>query len=242
MIEIKRTPCPTVLKNAASDSDRYRHPAVVRELWEMQSGKCCYCEQKIPKQGHAKAVEHFAPKSVFEAQRNHWPNLLLACAQCNGKKSDKFPVMLTDNPDEVKLIYVKKTNKKGTGEKAPALIDPSEKTNPEAHLTYRIDLRTDGPFVGQMYPRKGSLQGKVTISVIGLDQTFYHERRRTHFMTLMLTYIELLEASDEDRRNTVLLRFENLISRGGQFAGLAREFAREWKLDVDFGLDIPDIT
>lgn len=56
----------------------------------MQHGKCCYCEQKIPKEGHQKAVEHFKPKSIFKYFINDWDNLLLACPQCNGKKSDKF--------------------------------------------------------------------------------------------------------------------------------------------------------
>ena len=139
MIRIKRSSCPAVLRgaaadSAAADSDRYRHPDVVRELWEMQREKCCYCERKIPDTGHAKAVEHFAPKSVFKARRNHWSNLLLACSQCNGKKGSKFPVMLTENAHEEKILYVKKA-----GKNPPALIDPSGKINPEAHLDYRVD-------------------------------------------------------------------------------------------------------
>ena len=210
----------------------------------MQCRKCCYCEREIPEEGHAKAVEHFAPKSVFEAQRNHWTNLLLACAQCNGKKSDEFPVMLTDNPDEVKLIYVRKTNEKETDGKPPALIDPSKDVNPEDHLTYRIDI-DDGCLIGQIYPRRGSPRGKATISVIGLDQAFYLRLRRRHWRALMQTFSALQEAIDQDDhdgKKAALLRFENLISRSGIFAGLAREFARKAKLDVEHGLHIPAIT
>ena len=210
----------------------------------MQSEKCCYCEQYIPEGGHAKAIEHFEPKSVFKAQRNHWPNLLLACAQCNGKKSDEFPVMLTDNPDEIKLIYVKKTNRKETGEKPPALIDPTRKTNPEAHLTYRLDLPDDECLAGQMYPRDGSPQGKATISVIGLDQAFFLRQRKIHFRDLVTMLFALEEASEQGnqiRIQAVLERFENLISCGGKFSGLAREFARKYKLNA-YGLVIPDIT
>ena len=242
MIQIERSPCPAVLIDADADSDKYRHQAVVSELWSMQGEKCCYCEQKIPEKGHAKAVEHFAPQSVFEAQRNHWPNLLLACSQCNGKKSDKFPVMLTYNVDEVKLIYVKKTNKEDVDKEAPALIDPSGETNPEAHFTYRTDLENDGPLVGQMYPRQGSVQGEATISIIGLDQPFFHGRRRSHFINLVNTFMQLIEANDENRRKTLLLQFEGFMSRGGEFAGLAREFARKYRLDVEYDLVIPDIT
>ena len=237
LIRIKRSRCPTVLRNAAADSDKYRHPTVVSELWNMQSGKCCYCEQKIPEEGHAKAVEHFAPKSVFKAKRNHWSNLLLACAQCNGRKAARFPEMLTINPDEVKLIYVKRP-----GKKVPALIDPSKKTNPEAHLTYHVDPVADGYLAGQIFPRNGSPRGKATISVIRLDQTFFHRLRQAHFRTLVRTYLALQEASDQDGRQAALLQFKNLISRGGVFAGLAREFARKWRLDVEYGLRIPTNT
>ena len=211
----------------------------------MQSKKCCYCEQYIPEEGHAKAVEHFAPKSVFKAQRNHWSNLLLACSQCNGKKADQFPEMLTDNPNEVKLIYLKRTNQKGTSKKVSALIDPTRETNPEAHLTYRVDLPDDEWLAGQIYPRNGSPQGKATISVIGLDQSFFLRLRKNHFRFLVITYFNLEEASEQGNQNMVqalLERFENLISCGGVFAGLAREFARKYKLDARYGLVIPDIT
>ena len=243
LIQIKRSCCPPILKNAAADSDKYRHSSVVSELWKMQAGKCCYCGQKIPEEGHAKTVEHFAPKSVFKDQRNDWHNLLLACSQCNGKKADQFPWMPTINPDEVKLNCIKRHSKKG--KEVPALIDPSKKQNPEAHLDYRVNLMNDGPFAGQIFPRNGSPYGKATISVIGLDQTFFHARRRVHFRTLVITYLALQQASDEDNQDTqkaVLLRFENFISGSGAFAGLAREFARRYRLDVLYGLHIPTIT
>ena len=240
LIQIKRSCCPPILKNAAADSDRYPHRSVVSELWKMQAGKCCYCERKIPEKGQAKTVEHFKPKSKFKAQRNHWPNLLLACPQCNGKKADQFPWMPTINPDEVKLNCIKRHSKKG--KEVPALIDPSKKQNPEVHLNYYVDLMNDGPFAGQIFPRDESLYGKATISVIGLDQAFFHRLRRAHFLTLVRTYVALLEANDQDGRQAALLQFNNLISRGGVFAGLAREFARKVKLDLRYDLHIPTIA
>ena len=240
MIRIKRAPCPPVLKDAEVTSKKYRHHTVVSKLWGMQGGKCCYCERKIPDRGHAKNVEHFAPQAVFEALRNHWPNLLLACVQCNGEKSDHFPVMLIDNSDDVKLVYVDKSNKEEFGDEAPALIDPSGETNPEAHFGYRTNLETDGVLVGQIYPRKGSLQAATTISVIGLDQTFFHEGRRYVFITLARKYMELIGEKDEGRRQQLLREFEGLMSQDAEFAGFAREFARKYGLDTKFDLDIPD--
>ena len=237
MIRIKRSSCPVVLWSAATDSDRYRHPDVVRELWTMQREKCCYCECKIPDTGHAKAVEHFAPKSVFMAQRNHWSNLLLACSQCNGKKSSKFPVMLTENIHEEKILYVKKA-----GKNPPALIDPSGKINPEAHLDYRVDMQ-DGGLAGQIVPRNRSVLGKTTISVTGIGESFFHKKRRAHIFTLWRALTALYEArdtGDNDRIATVVAQFENLLSSGNKMAGLAREFARKMSLDIKFDLTIPD--
>src|SRR5258708_29176396 len=132
MIRIKRAECPPILLAARKHSDRFRNNKVVRALWVMQRNKCCYCEQLIPVEGHSKAVEHFRPQSIFKYSRNAWRNLLLACSQCNGKKSDKFPIMLTNDENELKVIYLKR---QGTGE--PALMDPSHRTtNPEKHLDY----------------------------------------------------------------------------------------------------------
>ena len=238
MIRIKRSSCPAVLRGARTDSDRYRHPDVVRQLWEMQREKCCYCERKIPDTGHAKAVEHFAPKSVFKAQRNHWPNLLLACSQCNGKKGSQFPVMLTENVQEEKILYVKKA-----GKNPSAMIDPSGEINPEAHLDYHVEM-TDGSLAGQICPRDGSVLGKATISVTGIGESFFHKRRREHVRTLWRALTTLAEASDtgdHDRIAIALTHFGNLLSSSNEFAGLAREFARKMRLDAQYGLTIPSI-
>ena len=236
MIRIERSSCPTVLRGAATDSDQYRHPDVVRELWEMQREKCCYCERKIPNTGHTKAVEHFAPKSVFKALRNCWANLLLACSQCNGKKGSQFPVMLTENSHEEEIIYVKEVV-----ENPPALIDPS-KINPEVHLDYHVDL--NDVLFGQICPRGGSVLGKTTISVTGIDEPFFFTLRRAHVRMLCRAFIALDEARDNGDQEliaTAVDRLKILLSSGSEFAGLAREFARKMSLDTEYGVAIPDI-
>ena len=93
MIRIKRQPCPSALEGVSSNANHYNKKEIVKALWDMQHMKCCYCECRIPQDGHLKAVEHFRPKSVYQELKNEWSNLLLACAQCNGKKRDKLPVM-----------------------------------------------------------------------------------------------------------------------------------------------------
>ena len=236
MIKIQRPECPAVLQGAATDSDRYRHPDVVSELWNMQHGKCCYCERMIPATGHGKSVEHFAPKSIFKDRRNHWSNLFLACPKCNGTKSNQFPVLLTENVHENEILYVEEAR-----EDPPALIDPS-KLNPELHLAYHVDL--NDVLFGQIFPRDESVLGETTISVTGIGESFLFKRRRAHVRMLYLAFIALDEAIDSGVDHLIATakdRIEILLSDGSKFAGLAREFARTMKLDVEYELTILDI-
>ena len=236
MIKIQRPECPAILQGAARDSDLYRHPDVVSELWNMQHGKCCYCERRIPATGHGKSVEHFAPKGIFKDRRNHWSNLFLACPKCNGTKSNQFPVLLNKNAHENEILYVKEAR-----EDPPALIDPS-KLNPELHLAYHIDL--DDVFFGQIFPRQGSVLGETTISVTGIGDSFLFKGRRAHVRTLYLAFIALDEANESGVGHLIAAakdRIEILLSDGSKFAGLAREFARKMKLDSEYGLTIPSI-
>jgi len=64
MIKIKRAECPKALIDSKA-SNKYGMRQVVGALWEMQNGKCRYCQQKIPPEGHGNAVEHFKPQSIF---------------------------------------------------------------------------------------------------------------------------------------------------------------------------------
>ena len=90
----------------------------------------------------------FVPKDKFKWQRNEWGNLLLVCPQCNGKKSNRFPVLLTDNDDETCVVYCDSPTPA-----PPAVIDPSDPAvEPEEHLTYLLD-DTAPPFYGQISAR-----------------------------------------------------------------------------------------
>lgn len=238
MIRIVRAPCPSCLSAASKNrSAAYRKREVVRVLWNMQHGKCCYSEMKIPEEGHGKAVEHFRPRSIFKWQKNQWDNLLLVCPQCNGRKSDQFPVMLTRKEGEAKIIYSKKPP---TG--TPAILNPSDPTtDPEEHLTYILDVRE--PLYGQIVPRNGSPQGRETIRVTGIDESFFlRERQYRAWDVLLTTYRNILRASesgDDDARDAWLESFRQHMDSRAAFAGLAREFARQHKLDEKFGLAIP---
>lgn len=234
MINIQRSPRPEVLTRSSSVT-AYRTRGVVKALWEMQHEKCCYCERKIPEKGHSKAVEHFYPKATYAAKINDWSNLLLACSQCNGKKADKFPLKLTENSAEAKVLYVNQ----GPNDES-MLIDPSvEAIDPEDHITFQVDDTQDD--LGFVNTRNHSEVGRNTIDVIGLYDVFYTKRRRSHYWDIASTYIVLMRAKEED--NAVALTnakttFNMLMSSKTQFAAFAREFAKFKKLDQRFGIVI----
>lgn len=240
MIRIQRTACPACLTDAPSAGNAYRKREVVKALWDMQHGKCCYSEMLIPQEGHGKAVEHFHPTSIFTWRRNEWANLLLVCPQCNGRKSDRFPVMLTDNEDEAKVVYTT-----ALSDDTPAIIDPSAPTgdDPEKHLTYILD-DTDAQY-GQVIPRNGSKRGRVTIDVTGIhDDVFLRERFERLNDVLAVQYRNVLRAKksgDPERLAAELRSFEAYVQSNAKFAGLAREYARAKKLDKNFGLAIPGL-
>ncbi|MCJ7600475.1 MAG: HNH endonuclease [Desulfobulbaceae bacterium] len=240
MISINRSSCPNVLHDNPHDVDRYNHAVVVKDLWEMQNHKCCYCESDIPEKGHLKAVEHYRPQAVYTSLRNNWENLLLACAQCNGKKSDLFPVRLAnDEVVEAKVLFI---NDGEVGEGELQIIDPSDPgIIPCDHIEFETEYNSR--LLGLVIERNGSSQGRHTIDVVGLNSKFHVKKRWKRCMqVLQQTYCILLEArfdKDEDRVNVQLDRFRGFVSSKSEYSGLARAFARHNKLDEIFGLEIP---
>lgn len=244
MISINRGDCPERLAGGSSAQGRYAHREVVDALHSMQHGKCCYCELEISGEGHGKAVEHFAPKAVFKGQRNDWENLLLACAQCNGKKSDDFPVeMLTAELDEPKVAYV--TNpESGT----PLVINPSDQSiDPEAHLDFVLDDKDDSDH-GLIYAKANNKSkanskiGRYTIKVLGLDRAYYTKKHGDHLIELGKDYLLLLTAKrrgDDKEVKRWESEFRMSVSAKRPLAAVARAFAHDKKLDKRFNIPIP---
>jgi len=230
-----------VLANPRKNKALYNKRMVVNSLWKMQHKKCCYCEQLIPEDGHLKAVDHFKPKSIFKRLTNNWDNLLLACSQCNGKKSNRFPYELCNNKDEAKVVWVTKDNKnKSLLSKGKYLvINPSDsKTFPEAHFDYVLDDNDD--LLGLI--KHNSKLGQFTIEVIGLADSFHTKGRRLQYFNLYRAYLVILEAKDLDDQQTLSINlntFSLLLHPGSRYAGFARAFARANNLEDRFGVKIP---
>lgn len=245
MISIERGPCPDVLGKKPSSGVAYRNQQVVHSLWSMQHGKCCYCEQAIPEEGHQKAVEHFRPQSIFKGRKNDWENLLLACPQCNGKKSDKFPVQLTRRVDEVKVIYLQKESESDLCLIELfdlLLIDPSDSNiDPEDHIDFIVDDREND--YGLIIARNNSSKGKTTIEAIGLSNGFYTRKHRDLLASELLPlYAQMLRAKnqkEERQLDRIKREFEMYMSAKSELSALARAFAKYKRLDENFGLPIP---
>lgn len=60
-----------------------------RTLAEMASGieRCMYCEDS-----KGTAIDHFWPKADYPDRAFIWLNYVLACSECNSKKSKRFPL------------------------------------------------------------------------------------------------------------------------------------------------------
>lgn len=85
MIKLNRPSChnPTAL------AGNYKHPYNKLALQNASYGKCMYCESKVLHTYYGD-VEHIKPKDTYPQLEFEWDNLGFVCAQCNGKKSNKY--------------------------------------------------------------------------------------------------------------------------------------------------------
>ncbi len=220
MIQIKRSRCPPKLEKSKSKK-AYRLRSVVKALWRMQHGKCCYCEAKIPEQGHGQTVEHYYPKRTFCNKKNTWENLLLACGGCNGRKGSEFP------QDE-------------SGE--PLIIDPSKPgEDPESHLHFNVDL-ADVELWGLIAPKGKSRKGDTTINVIGLNEPpkpGLRRRRIRDLISILLCISDAREHGDIALLSNWNDHMRSYLSAKTDYSAVGRAFARRHNLDAAVGLDIP---
>jgi len=215
MIRITRTNCPKLLNESPVEGKIYRAESVVNTLYEMQHGKCCYCEMKIPKSGPEKTVEHFRPqeRDEFRLLRNDWRNLLLACSGCNGSKGNNFPV---------------------NGQNQPLIIDPTDTSvDPEEHLEFIVTLDSDFLY-GMVIERNSSEAGRTTINTLKLDNQFLTGRRRDFVHQLCSHYHNMLVAmsnNDKDDVESARALLINCAKPTKEFSACAKEFIEKTKVN-----------
>lgn len=216
MIRINRdsVEVPEVLQGA---QPRYDRPEVREALSQMQHGKCCYCEKKIPTAGGGQGVEHFRPKGKYPGLKDEWRNLLHACPACNGAKREKFPMQ-----------------EDGT----PLLIDPSDPTiDPEDHIIFDVNDEEVLTF-GRAVPKDGSPFGEKTICAIKLDVPQQRYDRKSVLGDLWGAYAAMHQA-DPATIDSKVSAFQALLGANQPYAAFSRAFAREKKLDEKFNVQIP---
>lgn len=207
----------------------------------MQNQKCCYCESEIPESGHSKAVEHFRPQAIFPSKRNEWKNLLLACAQCNGHKSDKFPVAVLGSNNTVKVLQARQEE---SGR--PAILDPCDSSaDPEDHLDFVFGLNDPllGLVVGIDRNGRRSALGQRTITVVGLDSAYFRGKYATFITSMYREFTRILDAANTKNSNGVResrRQFEQWMAAGNEFAGVARAFVRSNDQLTKLGVKVPD--
>lgn len=221
MIKIIRGKCPPLLASGDTLDNKKCHDEVVGTLHKRQYGKCCYCEKEISTSGNEQAIEHYKPKAPnkFPELENTWENLLHACADCNGKKGQQFPVDENDDP---------------------LIIDPSsENSDPEDHLKFHVDDNEITTF-GGVSPRKDSNFDDTTIRILGLDLVTRRRDRARYHTKLLEKFIEIYFEQDEITKQQKIRMFEMTLSANNKYAAFAREFARFKKMDSsDYGVRIP---
>jgi uncharacterized protein (TIGR02646 family) len=202
---------------------------VRRALWEMQYGKCCYCE-RLRDFNRESDIEHFRPKAlVIGAGEGHkgywwlaytWTNLFFSCRHCNQEyKKNHFPVAKEEHRAKLETDDIRREN--------ALLIDPSE-DDAEEMLSYDWGGR-DG--LVWIQPRGGSEKGEQTIRLLQLNRTeLLYER--AHLVNLLSPIAQLaitcqnqISLRDEFRKAADQIRIETAAER--PFAAFRRDFFKK---------------
>ena len=155
----------------------YRSARVKELLTGLQREKCCYCES-MPSATSSLRIDHFRPKGAIRQRKGsarvypgyywlayQWDNLVLACDDCNLKKSDYFPL---EDPGQRARSHLDLLDRE-----APLLLNPYIETNPSDHVTF------DGSAC-----RPETEHGRVTVTILGLNRPKLQEERQYVLNTL----------------------------------------------------------
>lgn len=106
LLDPSRQPSGATLQALKQDADRIwenfkrasaggvrHHTVIKRRLFRINYGanRCMYCEDN-----RASTIDHHCPIQVAPSKVLHWPNMILACADCNSRKSASFSPDLLD--------------------------------------------------------------------------------------------------------------------------------------------------
>ena len=219
MIAITRTEEPPTLRRSKAEDAWSSARGVRTALHDMQSGKCCYCEAKIPLiPVPGRRSSTIVQRRCIQEKRNVWANLLLACSRCNHEKRDAFPL---DDLDE------------------PLVIDPTSRdVDPESEITFVTQFSNEAEYrlLGRAVPMGGSPRGSATIDVVGLTADYHRQERRHHYEDVLhpwyVRWGRACDRNEEEEKRNLLAEMRRLMGGASKYAGFVRAFAREHSLPV----------
>ena len=203
-------------------------PDVRRQLWEMQYGKCCYCE-RTRDVNRESDIEHFRPKAAIserpEGQLGYWwlsydwKNLFFSCRTCNQEYKKNYFPLANEKNRALKEVH-------NLDDEEPYLLNP-EQDNPEKCIGYDwVSLEEKFVFPTGKDKKK---RGEWTIKILGLDRNELGTEKAKLIPTLR-AIVEKMNAGRylgnqlivEDAKN--MIREETSSER--RYAGFRREFFR----------------
>ena len=200
----------------------YGASIVKAALISAQHKKCCFCERLVGEDGD---VEHFRPKSAYCQQKGEtlvrpgyywlaydWDNLYLSCSTCNQRrKRNLFPLV---NPTKRAHLH-----NNDISVEEPLLVDPG-KEDPSQHIVFRG---------AEPLPVAGSIKGKTTIDLVGLDRSILNYARLEHLKKMKAIYDWKIDAEtkpqSQGRQNLVAEAeavLQSAISDKGEYAAATR--------------------
>lgn len=215
----------------------YRHPSVLEALETIYHGrKCAYCET-VESPGFVMQVDHYRPRDLYAWLTWEWTNLLFCCQQCNRKKSNQFPIQgaRVGQPQADKQEW-RADSVTFLAEKA-MLIHP-ELEEPGDHLVFHPN--------GSIEAKNGSLRGKMTVEICGLDREALRIARKKVVDRFFQELQDALELFWQERDQNPALskkeylqildeRFGRLLYRIQQAQTATKPYARlGWHLQAEF--------
>lgn len=211
-------------KIEANDLRAYWNESDIKQaLWDMHSGKCCYCERKRDMKRESD-VEHFRPKLEVADDVNHpgywwlayeWDNYLLSCKTCNQTyKKTHFPLLSCSQraytpDDELRS-------------ESPVLINPAEE-NPEDYIGFHWSTGLEVKAIGL----DGALRGYNTLRLLGLNEGTLPAQRAEVLDELMAIVQFYFYAKLKDNKRLLKeteRKIEEQTSGEKEFSGFRRHF------------------
>jgi uncharacterized protein (TIGR02646 family) len=201
-------------------------------LWQMQLGKCAYCERKREEKRESD-IEHFRPRAEVSKAPQHkgywwlaysWTNLFFSCRSCNQDyKRNWFPVL-----DEAMRAGNEKAD---LNQEKAYLIDPCE-DEPETFLGCRREMG-NLPFVRIIALPEDDwdhARARETIKVLGLDRRQLQEGRGS-LLDLLDGLVRAIKHAQQRQNfraiDLIAAQIRDATRSDLEFTGFRRDFFRQ---------------